>query len=272
MQEYVSDYIGKPLLTRSGERAGYVRNVQTDARLRAVRNLECCDEEEEEFVLPLSAVAQAGKDAVIVKSLAAQPCKNCRPAPFGAPVYDETGAQLGTAADFLREGRTLTGILLSDGSVLPADRLAGLEDAAMISLSSPAKRAPARRARAEKPAGKEPAGVREEESGQAVAAAAGREAQAGTSGMPRENVQAQKTAMRAAQNVTGTHRPPARRGMRAGSSLLTGKVLPQDLTDVRGNVLARAGTVVTAETISRAMAHDKLFALTLLCCGNAYER
>ena len=124
MQEYASDFIGKPLFTRGGERAGYVKNVQTDARLSALRNLECCDDEEEEFILPLSALAQAGKDALIVRSLTAQPCKNCRPAPFGAQVYGEDGALLGTASDFLREGKTLTGILLSDGSTLPADRLA----------------------------------------------------------------------------------------------------------------------------------------------------
>ena len=61
-------------------------------------------------------------------------------------------------------------------------------------------------------------------------------------------------------------------GTRAGSALLTGKILPADLTDVRGNLLAAAGTVVTAEVISRAMAHGKLFALTLLCCGNGYGR
>ena len=59
MQEYASDFIGKPLFTRGGERAGYVKNVQTDARLSALRNLECCDDEEEEFILPLSALAQA---------------------------------------------------------------------------------------------------------------------------------------------------------------------------------------------------------------------
>ena len=49
-------------------------------------------------------------------------------------------------------------------------------------------------------------------------------------------------------------------------------LLPADLTDVRGNLLAAAGTVVTAGVISRAMAHGKLFALTLLCCGNGYGR
>lgn len=32
MQEYVSDFIGKPILTRSGECIGYVKNIQTDKK------------------------------------------------------------------------------------------------------------------------------------------------------------------------------------------------------------------------------------------------
>ena len=57
MPEFVSELIGKPLLTRKGEYRGCVKNVQTDARLLRIRNLECFDAEEEEFLLPASAVA-----------------------------------------------------------------------------------------------------------------------------------------------------------------------------------------------------------------------
>ena len=65
---------------------------------------------------------------------------------------------------------------------------------------------------------------------------------------------------------------PARSARRAGSSLLTGKILPKDLKDVRGNVLARAGTVVSREVIRRAMEHGKLFELTLLCANAAFTK
>ena len=43
MQNWIGDWIGKPLLTRGGERIGYIRSVQTDGALTRVRNLECCD-------------------------------------------------------------------------------------------------------------------------------------------------------------------------------------------------------------------------------------
>lgn len=63
---------------------------------------------------------------------------------------------------------------------------------------------------------------------------------------------------------------PANRPRKAaGRGLLTGKVLPQDLPDARGGVLARAGTVVNADVIRTAMRHGKLFELTLLCCASS---
>ena len=104
MREYVSDYIGLPLLTRGGERIGYVKNVQTDKNLTRVRNLECCGEDEEEFALPLSAAATFGEGAIVVKSPAAKGCKNCLPAPFGMEAFSTEGAPLGRVRDFGREG------------------------------------------------------------------------------------------------------------------------------------------------------------------------
>ena len=144
MQEFASDLIGKPLLSRSGERIGYIKNIQTDKRRSRIRNLECCDEEEEEFVLPVSAVAQFGADAAIVKTLSAVGCKNCEPAPFGLPAYSEKGEKLGTIDDFAREGMQITAIVLSGGASVPVERLVSAADTALFDLSDsgPVKRPP----------------------------------------------------------------------------------------------------------------------------------
>ena len=39
--------------------------------------------------------------------------------------------------------------------------------------------------------------------------------------------------------------------------------MPADVCDVRGNVIVKKDTVVTADVLKRAMTHNKLFELTL---------
>lgn len=351
MQEYVSDYIGLPLLTRGGERLGYVKNVQTDKNLTRVRNLECCDEEEEEFLLPLSAAADPGKGAIPVRSPAARGCKNCLPAPIGKEVFSSEGALLGRVRDFGREGPFIRTLVLSDGTELPAERILGVTDTVLVDLTEnfvprPVTRAKRKAAPHEKSGqnadkavkpneGTEPAAGAEfspspsEESGETTAVPAREEAAAAlqknallqrneeefaavraafspaeeamdpqipdansadtasevvaadagsatathdTSSVTAEESAADSssaTATHGANSATTTADAgrSARRTKRAGRGLLTGKILPKDLLDARGNILARAGTEVNTEVIRIALRHDKLFELTLLCCA-----
>ena len=358
MQEYVSDYIGLPLLTRGGERLGYVKNVQTDKNLTRVRNLECCDEEEEEFLLPLSAAADPGKGAIPVRSPAARGCKNCLPAPIGKEVFSSEGALLGRVRDFGREGPFIRTLVLSDGTELPAERILGVTDTVLVDLTEnfvprPVTRAKRKAAPHEKSGqnadkavkpneGTEPSAGAEfspspsEQSGAAAAVPAREDAaalqknalsqrseeefaavraafspaeeardpqipdansadtasnevaaDAGSAGAAAEIAADAGSAGAAAEiaadagSATATHGAnsataeesaadagrSARRTKRAGRGLLTGKILPKDLLDARGNILARAGTKVNTEVIRIALRHDKLFELTLLCCA-----
>ncbi len=50
---------------------------------------------------------------------------------------------------------------------------------------------------------------------------------------------------------------------KAGSRLLTGKRAPANVCDARGNVIVKKDTLITAEVLRRAAAHNKLFELTL---------
>lgn len=314
MTEFVSELLGKPLITRGGERIGYVKNVQTDRAVRRIRNLECCDEEEEEFLLPLSAT-EAGKDAVVVRSPAARPCKNCISAPLGMTVYSAGGEELGRLADLALEEGNIVRLLLSGGQSIAAERLLSVTDAAIIDLSEnfvpkgtgtrTARRSSATKPRA--PRAKSPAEGRPSEENAAdaeISATAGAAESAAAepiaeipAAAPRTDTEqtAEEPVMESAEAAqmyagadaatmreaaaagsdaaeretafTGAAQP-ARSARRAGSSLLTGKILPKDLKDVRGNVLARAGTVVSREVIRRAMEHGKLFELTLLCAND----
>lgn len=318
MTEFVSELLGKPLITRGGERIGYVKNVQTDRAVRRIRNLECCDEEEEEFLLPLSAT-EAGKDAVVVRSPAARPCKNCISAPLGMTVYSADGEELGRLADLALEEGGISRLLLSGGQNIAAERLLSVTDAAIIDLSEDfvpkgtgtrtARRSSATKPRA--PRAKSPAEGRPSEENAAdaeISATAGAAESAAAepiaeipAAAPRTDTEqtAEEPVMESAEAAqmyagadaatmreaaaagsdaaeretafTGAAQP-ARSARRAGSSLLTGKILPKDLKDVRGNVLARAGTVVSREVIRRAMEHGKLFELTLLCANAAFTK
>lgn len=318
MTEFVSELLGKPLITRGGERIGYVKNVQTDRAVRRIRNLECCDEEEEEFLLPLSAT-EAGKDAVVVRSPAARPCKNCISAPLGMTVYSAGGEELGRLADLALEEGNIVRLLLSGGQSIAAERLLSVTDAAIIDLSEnfvpkgtgtrTARRSSATKPRA--PRAKSPAEGRPSEENAAdaeISATAGAAESAAAepiaeipAAAPRTDTEqtAEEPVMESAEAAqmyagadaatmreaaaagsdaaeretafTGAAQP-ARSARRAGSSLLTGKILPKDLKDVRGNVLARAGTVVSREVIRRAMEHGKLFELTLLCANAAFTK
>ena len=276
MREYVSDYIGMPLLTRGGERIGYVKNVQTDKNLTRVRNLECCDEEEEEFILPLSAIASFGEGATVVKSPAAKGCKNCLPAPIGREAYSTEGAPLGHVRDFGREGTLLRTLVLSDGREIDAARIAGVTDTVLVDLSEDFVPKPVARAkrkekspcqdaehacranadcRADSPAGQSAGGQNAADGAEEVLTVR-------AAFSPSRDAESE-IAADAAETDTES-KAPARKA--AGRGLLTGKILPQDLLDARGNVLARAGTAVSADVIRTAMRHDKLFELTLLCC------
>lgn len=281
MREYVSDYIGMPLLTRGGERIGYVKNVQTDKNLTRVRNLECCDEEEEEFILPLSAIASFGEGATVVKSPAAKGCKNCLPAPIGREAYSTEGAPLGHVRDFGREGALLRTLVLSDGREIDAARIAGVTDTVLVDLSEDFVPKPVARAkrkekspcqdaehacrtnadcRADSPAGRSAGG-------QSASADGAEEVLTVRAAFSPSRDAESEIAAAAAEAADTENKVPVRKA--AGRGLLTGKILPQDLLDARGNILARAGTVVNADVIRTAMRHDKLFELTLLCCASS---
>ena len=227
----LSDCIGKNIFTKSGENAGTVKNALLSKNLKTVRAFEYFDDREDEHELPASSVISV-QDALIVKSLAERQYKDAVPAPFGMQAYSETGESLGNVCDFLTENGEVRALLLTGGQEIEAARIAGVKDALFFDLTSPLplkqkKRAPAR----QRPS---------PEGGSPAPSQAGRPA-----AQPRE-----------------TARPAAAKP-KAGSALLTGKRVPADVCDVRGNVIVKKDTVVTADVLKRAMTHNKLFELTL---------
>lgn len=227
----LSDCIGKNIFTKSGENAGTVKNALLSKNLKTVRAFEYFDDREDEHELPASSVISV-QDALIVKSLAERQYKDAVPAPFGMQAYSETGESLGNVCDFLTENGEVRALLLTGGQEIEAARIAGVKDARFFDLTSP----PPLKQKKSAPARKRPS----PEGGSPAPSQAGRPA-----AQPRE-----------------TARPAAAKP-KAGSALLTGKRVPADVCDARGNVIVKKDTVVTADVLKRAMTHNKLFELTL---------
>ncbi len=91
-----STLIGKLVLSPEGERCGYVTQVYLDKNFTALSCLICADGEEEEFILPGSAVQGIGDAVVAGKARLTAPSGT--PCPIGKPVYDENGVFLGAAS------------------------------------------------------------------------------------------------------------------------------------------------------------------------------
>lgn len=222
----LSELIGKPLFTRTGELAGTVKNALLAKNLRILRAFEYFDDQEDEHTIPLSSVVSA-EDALIVRSLAERQYKDAVPAPFGIAAYSETGENLGNVCDFGLNGADVTALVLTGGREIETARVVSIGDALIADIGSPLPVRPAKASR--------------------------------TRAAARRTERAEEP-----EKDTAPRQIPAPQAVpKAGSALLTGKRVPEDVRDARGDIVVRKDTVITAETLRRAMAHNKLFELTL---------
>ena len=108
----ISSLVGKTVLSRSGERFGYVLALRPTRDMKKLSCLVCADEDEEEFFLPARAVLSV-EDAVIAGRQRTNAPTGI-PSPIGSPVYTHTGEQLGTITD-IDTGDSPALILFSNG-------------------------------------------------------------------------------------------------------------------------------------------------------------
>ena len=93
----ISTLIGKPVLTRAGDRLGYVTAAYLTRDRKKLSSLACADDEEEEFYLPARAVLAAA-DAVIA-GMGRLNAPTGEPCPIGKRAYSAAGEALGTVTD-----------------------------------------------------------------------------------------------------------------------------------------------------------------------------
>ena len=97
----LSTLIGKPVLTRAGDRLGYVTAAHPARDLKKISSLVCADDDENEFCLPARAILSVS-DAVIAGGARLKAPTGIE-SPIGKRAYSHTGEELGALSDARRD-------------------------------------------------------------------------------------------------------------------------------------------------------------------------
>lgn len=245
---YLSQLIGRLVVSRTGEQLGYVTAARLTRDYAAVSCLVCADADEEEFLLPFRALLSVG-DVLIVGTRRLSQLTGIA-SPVGKAAYLHTGEYLGTICDveldqppfFVVSGEKQERIDVACAAI--AESVVVYPDAA------------ARRA----------AGVAKKK-GQTVAERKSPMRKEETVTLP-SSAQTATQQPDALRNAQATAQPDVLRSEQSqqvgfGRTDLLGQRISEDVFDNRGQLVARAGERVTAELIGRARRENYLLKLTV---------
>lgn len=108
----LTSLIGKPVLSPTGDRCGYIVEARPDRTMKKLACLVCADENEELFYVPARAVLSS-LDAVLIGRTRLDAPSGV-PSPVGRPVYSHGGEALGLVNDLVlgeRPALSVEGIL-----------------------------------------------------------------------------------------------------------------------------------------------------------------
>ena len=114
----LSTLIGKPVLTRAGDRLGYVTAALPMRDLKKISSLVCADDDENEFCLPARAILSVS-DAVIAGGARLKAPTGIE-SPIGKRAYSHTGEELGALSD-VELGETPSLLITGDNAQLRCD-------------------------------------------------------------------------------------------------------------------------------------------------------
>ena len=249
----LSKLIGKPVLTRAGDRLGYVVAARPTRDMKKLSCLICADAEEETFILPMRAVL-AAEDAVIAGNARADAPTGV-PCPIGKHAYASTGESLGRLCD-VEIGETPVFFIQGEREIrCEADRVALGENAIVYPTAAERRPIPAQRKSAPRPAKRRAPTQAQAQNEDTVSAP--------TAQKPPETPIAHETS--AAPLPSAQPQPSAapQEGYRIDRTNLLGRRVKKSVYDAAGNPVALAGERITPETIARARRKNRLLALTV---------
>lgn len=244
----LSTLIGKPVLTRAGDRLGYVTAAHPARDLKKISSLVCADDDENEFCLPARAILSVS-DAVIAGGARLKAPTGIE-SPIGKRAYSHTGEELGALSD-AELGEIPSLLITGDNGQLRCDAACATIGETVIVYPSPEDRRPAAAKRRHTPK-------------KNTVAATMSEIPAATPPSPPPMSEQDMQKMQSAPE------PPRRDGFRIDRTNLLGRRVKKSVYDETGAPIALAGERITPETITKARRKNKLLALTVNTLTNLY--
>ena len=245
----LSTLIGKPVLTRAGDRLGYVTAALPTRDLKKISSLVCADDDENEFCLPARAILSVS-DAVIAGGARLKAPTGIE-SPIGKRAYSHTGEELGALSD-VELGEIPSLLIAGDNGQLRCDAACATIGETVIVYPSPEDRRPAAAKRRHTPKKNTVAATMSEVSSAATP----------PSPPPMSEPDIQK--------MQSSPEPPRRDGFRIDRTNLLGRQVKKSVYDETGAPIALAGERITPETITKARRKNKLLALTVNTLTNLY--
>ena len=243
----LSTLIGKPVLTRAGDRLGYVTAALLTRDMKKISSLLCADDDEEEFCIPARAILSAA-DAVITGGARLKAPTGIA-SPIGKPAYTHTGEALGTLTD-VELGDEPALLIASGATTLRCAAACATIGETVIVYPSATERRPASARRSHAP--------KKTENTRTMSAQR-------QSTMPADDgVQAPPSMPEAKPSKTHAE------GFRIDRTNLLGRRVKRSVYDETGTPIAVAGERITQQTIALARRKNRLLALTVNTLTNLY--
>lgn len=266
----LSTLIGKPVLTRSGERLGYVTSAFPTRDLKKISSVVCADDNEDEFYLPARALLSVS-DAVIAGGARLKTPTGIE-SPIGRRAYSSTGEEIGALTD--AELGEIPVLLISSGENTvrcEADR-ASIGETVIVYASAAERRPAARRTPREKMTAKTSAlnaSPAASDTSHEEPARQDRKTQSDPSFSIHKDQTGQSSPPSPAIPKPSQTKPRAD-GFRIDRTNLLGRRVKKSVYDETGTPIILAGERISPQTITLARRKNKLLTLTVNTLTNIY--
>lgn len=143
---FLKDFIGKKVLSYEGKVLGYTRCAFFSSNFKRITAMLCADEEEEDFILPLSQT-QNVDDALVMPRKTAAKVTGAPYSPLLKQAYSTQGKFLGMVSNAVICNLSVTALIVA-GKEYPIERVKAFGDCILINTAEKVTKPKARRSSA----------------------------------------------------------------------------------------------------------------------------